>query len=74
MKLLRKTVTSLLNCRFATAIKLHNVLHGFQAGQGARTAALEAKLLQQLTSMREAVLHEIFMDVHRAYDVLYQDR
>ena len=31
------------------------------------TPALEAKLLQHLTAMREAVLHEIFMDLQKDY-------
>ena len=41
-----ETVTSLLNRRLATPIKLHDVLHGFWAGRGTGTAALEVKLLQ----------------------------
>ena len=39
-------VTSLLNRRLTEAIKYHDVLHGFWAGRGTGTAALEAKLLQ----------------------------
>ena len=69
-----KTLTGLLKHRFTSEILFNDVLHGFQVGRGTVTSALEANLIQQLTSMREAVLHEIFMDVHRAYDVLYQDR
>ena len=37
------------------------------------TAALEAKLLQQLTSMREVVLFKGFLDLQKAYDALYWD-
>ena len=51
-----KTVTSLMNRRLMEAITFHDVLHGFWVGRGMGTAASEAKLLQQLTSMREAVL------------------
>ena len=37
------------------------------------TAALEAKLFQQLTSMKEAVFFEVFLDIQRAYDALDRD-
>ena len=37
-------------------------------------AALEAKLFQQLTAMREAVLFKIFLDLQKAYDALDQER
>ena len=52
VKVLWKLVTSLLNRRLTATISFHDKLHGFQAGQGTGTAALEAKLLQQLTAMR----------------------
>ena len=35
-----------------------------------RTASLEANLFQTLTSTREAVLYEIFLDLHKAHDAL----
>ena len=38
------------------------------------TSALETKLLQQLMAMREAILYELFLDLQKAYDALYQDR
>ena len=37
------------------------------------TAALEAKLLQQITSMRGEVLFEVFLDLQKAYGALYWD-
>ena len=41
-----KTVVNLLNRRLTAAISFHDTLHGFWAGRGTGTAALEAKLLQ----------------------------
>ena len=38
------------------------------------TASLEAKIFQQLTAMRETFLHEIFLDLHKAYGALDRDR
>ena len=51
-----KTVTSLLNRRIMAEIMFHDMLHGFQEGCGMGDAALESKLIQQLTEMRESVL------------------
>ena len=45
-KVLWKAVARPLNLRIKAAILFHDTLHGFWAGRGAGTAALEAKLLQ----------------------------
>ena len=65
-----KVVAVILNCRFTAAIAYHNCLHGFRAVCGTGTATLEVKMLQQVTAMREAVLHAILMDLHKAYGAL----
>ena len=51
-----------------------DVLHGFQMGRGMGTASLEAKMLQQLTDMREAVLFKVFLYLYKAYYALDWDR
>ena len=65
-----KVVMVIFNLRFTASITFHDVLRGFQAGRSTGTASLEAKLLQQLASMREEVLYKIFLDLHKAYDAL----
>ena len=50
-----KLMTVILHRRLTTGLQLHDVLHGFREGHGTGTATLEAKLLQQLAAMREAV-------------------
>ena len=65
-----KAVAVILNRRFTASITYHNSLHGFWDGHSTRTATLEVKLLQQVTTMREALLHEIFLDLHKEYDYL----
>ena len=55
-KVVWKVVTYILNICLTLPIAFHNVLHVLQAVCGTGTASLEAKLLQQLTSMREEVL------------------
>ena len=43
-------------------------------GRGKGNITLEAKLLQHLTTMREAVLHNILLDLHKTYYALDWDR
>ena len=74
VEVLLKTVTGLLNRHFTAAIYLNDVLHGFQAVNGMGTAAVEVKLLQQLTAMRDVVIHKIFLDFQKVYDNLDWDR
>ena len=61
-----KTMSSLLKRRLTAAIMFHDMLHCFRVGHGMVTATLEAKLPQKLTSMREAVLFEVFLDLQKA--------
>ena len=70
VEVLCKAIASLFNCRLTAAISLHDSLHGFRAGRETGTTALKAKLLQQLTAMREAVLFEVFLDLRKACDAL----
>ena len=74
VEVLWKAMTSLLNCRFTAAISFHDTLHGFLEGRGTGTAVLEAKLLQQLNAMREALLLEVFLDLRKDYNALDRER
>ena len=56
MQVVWKVVTAILNHRFIASITYQDFLHGFRAGRGTGTATLEAKMLQQLVTMREEVL------------------
>ena len=56
VEVLWENVTSLLNHRLTSAITFNGVMQGFQAVRGTKNAALEDKLLQKLTTMRESVL------------------
>ena len=70
VEVLWKAVASLINRRLMEAITYHDAFNRFWVGWGTGTIALEAKLIQQLTSMREAVLFEVFLDIQKAYDAL----
>ena len=74
VEVLLKAVMVILNFRLGAAINLHDVLHGFQYGSGMGSASLEAKLLKQLTAMREEPLYAIFMYLDKVYSTLDMDR
>ena len=67
-------MSAILNRRFAASITYHKILHWFQAGRGTGTATLGAKLLHQLAALREEVLYEIFLVLHKSYDALDRSR
>ena len=70
MEVMWKAVVLILNCCFTTSITYHDTLHGFWAGCGTGTLTLELKLLQQIAALREAVIHVLLLDMHKAYDAL----
>ena len=69
-----KIVAEILNRRFTPFITYHDALNGFRSGRGTGTATLEAKLLHQLSALREEVLYVIFLDLTKAYDALDRSR
>ena len=66
VEVLWKTITSLLDRWITAAIYFHDALRGFGVGQGMVTAALEDKILQHLTSMREAVIFKVLLYIWKA--------
>ena len=74
MEVIWKAEAVILNHRFTVAITYHNFLHRFRAGCGTGTTTLELKLLQKVAALREEVLHEIFLDMHKVYDALDRSR
>ena len=71
---IRKVVAVILNRRFTAAITYHEFLHGFRAGRRTGTATFEIKLLQQVAALWEAILHAIFLNMHKAYGALDRSR
>ena len=52
VEVLWKAVMVILNLLLSTSISFHDMLHIFQEGLGTGTASSEAKMIQQLTTMR----------------------
>ena len=69
-----KAVAVILNFRFTATITYHDSLHGFRAGRGTRNTTIEIKLLQKVEALREALLHAIFLYLHKAYNALDRSR
>ena len=65
MEVVWKEVEVIINHRFTASITYHNSLHGFRVDRGTGTTTLEVKLLQQFVVMREEVLQEIFLELHK---------
>ena len=73
VELLWKAISGIINFRILYFIKFYDALHGFCMGRGTGTTTLEGNMLRQLISMRETVLHSIFLDLKKAYNALYRD-
>ena len=67
-------VTGILNFRLAVAIQIHDALHRFRTGRGTSTTSLEANMIQNLTEIREELIYDIFLDIHKAYCAVYFGR
>ena len=69
-----KAVEVILNHRFTASTTYRASFHRFWEGRGMGTSTLKVKLLHQVTAMREAVLHTIFLELHKAYNSLDRSR
>ena len=70
MEVMWKAISRIINCQLFSSIHFYDVLHSFFEGRGTGTPSPESKLLQNLISMRETVLHSIFMNLCKSYDYL----
>ena len=74
MEDLWKIVVVILYLHLGLVIELHDVIRGLRDGRETGTTPLKDKLLQYLMAMREEVLYEIFLDLHKEYYSLDRDR
>ena len=63
-------VTVVLNFYLGMAITFHKIFHGFLSGIGTGNASLKSNMIQQVVAMREEVFYNIFLDLHKSYNIL----
>eukprot|EP00978_Attheya_sp_CCMP212_P016906 scaffold44614_cov73-Attheya_sp.AAC.3 len=70
-----KLIAIIIKAWLNVSINFHDTLvHGFQAGRGTGTATIEAKLCQQMATMQQVPLFQIYLDLRKAYDALDWER
>ena len=69
-----KVISIILDHCLGLAIEFHDVIHGFMSGHRMVNAYLKAKMIQHLEEMREEVLYEMFLDLHKAYNAMARYR
>ena len=74
VELVWKAAAVILDRSFTTSITYQYSLRGFRTGRGMGAATLEVKLLHQVVAISEAVLHAIFLDLHKAHNALDRSR
>jgi hypothetical protein len=60
--------------RRLASIKFHDCLHGGLPKRGTGTALIKAKRVQQLAWQDQCPLHEIYVDLKKAYDSINRGR
>ena len=74
VEVIREVISIIINRRLEDSIEFHNGLHELRERRGTGTSTLEAKILNQIVVMHQAVLYKIFLDIQKAYDVMYKGR
>jgi hypothetical protein len=74
LEVIWKVIASILTERLNAAVKWHNCIHGFRAERGTGTAIIEAKLFQQLASIDQVPVFEIYLDLKKAYNSVDRER
>ena len=74
LEALWKVVEALIGTRFRAILQMHEVLYGFRAGRGTRTAIMELKLDQELSRIYQDPLFLVFLELRKAYNTVDQDR
>ena len=74
VEVILKAALGVVNFQTEMSVDFYDTLHGFRVGRGTGNAYLKYKLLQKLMAMMEEFLYEVFMDIRKAYDALYQER
>ena len=74
VEVLWKSLLRVVNWQIGAEVKFHYMIHIFRVNLGTGSAYLKAKLLHQLTPMREEVLYKVFLGIRKACDALDRER
>jgi Reverse transcriptase (RNA-dependent DNA polymerase)/Ulp1 protease family, C-terminal catalytic domain len=74
LETLWKVIEAIIDTRISKSVQFHDILHGFRAKRGTGTAIIEAKLHQELSSIQQKTLYQVFIDLSKAYDTLHRGR
>ena len=69
-----KLVATIIDVRLTAAIPFHDSLHGFRPRRGTGTAIIEAKLFQQLATIQQVPVYEVFLALKKSYGTLDRGR
>ena len=67
-------ITIIIDRPLAAAIHFYDVLNGLRKKWVTGNATLEVKLIKKITGMRQEVLYNIFIDIHKDYNVLDREQ
>jgi hypothetical protein len=67
-------VEAIIDTRVKAVIKYHDLIYGFTSHRGTGTAMIEAKLQQELASINQQPLFQVYLDLKKAYDSLDRPR
>jgi Reverse transcriptase (RNA-dependent DNA polymerase) len=69
-----KILEAIVDTRVKAAVVFHDILQGFIHRRGTGTVILEAKLAQELASIKNEPLFVVFLDLRKAYDTVDRER
>ena len=67
-----EVVEALIDTCLQTSLQFHDVLHGFRSGRREVTVIMELKLTQDLSGIYQDPLFLVFLNLRKAYDIVYQ--
>ena len=70
LETLWKVVEALIGTRQNASLQFHDILHRLWARRGLRTAIMDLKPAQELSSVDHCPLFLVFLDLRKAYDIV----
>ena len=65
-----KICKAIIDARVKNKVTFHDSAHGFRSHRGTGTVIIELKLQQELASIDKVPLHQIYLDLRKAYNTI----